>query len=266
MIDENFVLKKVGGLFANFAKENGALSPPVDPSKLARLCGVLDIEYRRMVPEGVLAPVKGGFAIYLQNNFRAWNRKKTRERFSLAHELAHTFFYDQNHPVPKPMKGAPRGGRLEHLCHLAAGEILLPSPLLKQELKRKGMVASADAMLGLAELFDVSLEALMRRLHESRLFEEERFAAILVDTLGSKQTIRAACYGPVLICNAPKPERGADFGSWVLPLLPTPDCIRDGGWTHNTKTAVISAKRIVRSPRSFVLDLQFGPPIQHLTA
>jgi len=45
-----------------------------------------------MIPEAVLTAVEGGFVVYLQDNFILPNRNKTRERFSLAHELAHTFF------------------------------------------------------------------------------------------------------------------------------------------------------------------------------
>ena len=149
MIDERFVLGKVDALFSHFAKERGGLSTPVDPVQFADSCGVLNIEYRHMIPEAVLTAVEGGFVVYLQDNFILPNRNKTRERFSLAHELAHTFFYDRNQEVPKPMKGSPRGEKLERLCHLAASEILLPSPLLKKELEKRGKVESAEALLGL---------------------------------------------------------------------------------------------------------------------
>jgi hypothetical protein len=263
MIDEHFVSAKVRHLFLQFATLHGGISPPVDPWKLANHCGVLNVEYRRMVPEGVLTPVHGGFTIYLQSNFSAPNRGNVRERFSLAHELAHTFFYDQNQTVPKPIKGAPRGQRLEHLCHVAASEILLPPHLLNDEIRLKGKVTSAEALTDLAMLFDVSLEALIRRLHQSRLIDEEKFAAILVDSVEGKEIIRAACYGPVLICNTTQPHRGLDFGSWASPLFPPSASPQDGEWTHTTKTAVISAKRITRSARSFILELQFEPPPIH---
>jgi len=61
MIDERFVLGKVDALFSHFAKERGGLSTPVDPVQFADSCGVLNIEYRHMIPEAVLTAVEGGF-------------------------------------------------------------------------------------------------------------------------------------------------------------------------------------------------------------
>ncbi|PYK95015.1 MAG: hypothetical protein DME36_03475 [Verrucomicrobia bacterium] len=260
MIDETFVLGKVGALFLRLVKERGALAAPVDPVQFASSCGVLNIEYRRMIPEAVLTAVEDGFIVYLQDNFILPNRNKLRERFSLAHELAHTFFYDRSQEVPKPMKGSPRGEKLERLCHLAASEILIPSPLLKKELEKRGKVESAEALLAVAAHFDVSLEVLMRKLHESRLFQEEEFAAVLVDSVAGKQTIRTACYGSILLCNTARPKRGADFNSWVLPLVPPTGDPGDTVWKHATKTALISARKIRRSNRTFILDLHFSPP------
>jgi hypothetical protein len=259
MIDETFVLGKVHALFSRFAEENGALSPPIDPARLASLCGVLKIEYRRMVPEGVLAPVEGGFTIYLQDNFVLPNRKKARERFSLAHELAHTFFYDKNPRIPKPMRGSPRGERLEYLCQVAASEILLPLPLLKKELERSGKVESVPTLLNLAKHFDVSLEALVRRLHQCRLFEEEKFAAILVDYVNGKQIVRAACYGAILLSNVTQPLRGMDFQTWIMALLPSTTDPEASEWKHTTEKTAISGRKIPRANRGFILDLQFSP-------
>jgi hypothetical protein len=259
MIDEAFVLGQVNALFSRLAEANVRLSAPIDPTGLADFCGVLKIEYRPMIPEAVLAPIEGGFTIYLQNNFVLPNRKRARERFSLAHELAHTFFYDKNSRIPRPMRGSPRGERLEHLCQVAASEILLPSPLLKKELERRGKVESIETVFDLAKYFDVSLEALMRRLHESRLFEEEKFAAILVDSANDKQIITTGCYGPILLSNVAAPLRGMEFKTWLMALIPPATDPNDSEWQHTTGNAVISARKIARSNRSFILDLQFAP-------
>src|SRR5437016_14630956 len=139
MASEDFVLRKVQSLLAESVRAHGPLQPPIDPTKIAPLCAVLSVEYRPMIPEGVLTPVPGGFKIYLQSNF-AQQGNKRRSRFTLAHELVHSFFYDLNGGVPKPLKGSPRGERLETLCHIGASQILLPDALLKQQLKRKGEV------------------------------------------------------------------------------------------------------------------------------
>ena len=212
-----------------------------------------------MIPEGALTPVQGGFRLYLQNNFTHQVTKR-RFRFTLAHELAHTFFYEVDGGVPKPIKRSPKGEKLEHLCHYGASQILVPDTVLKQQLKTEGAVASASAILDLAKLFDVSVEVIMRRLQELRLVADEKFAAILVDIVdGTKNRIQAACYGSVLLCNAPRPSRGMDFDSWVRPLLSPSGSARDLHWTCTTQTATITAEKVFRSNRSFILDLKFDP-------
>src|SRR5205085_1418955 len=108
MFGKDFVLRKVQSLLSEVVKVHGPLRPPVDPANIVSLCNVLDVEHRPMIPEGVLSPVQGGFKIYLQSNFTDQGTKR-RRRFTLAHELAHTFFYNVNGGVPNSIKGAPKG-------------------------------------------------------------------------------------------------------------------------------------------------------------
>jgi hypothetical protein len=261
MFDENFVLTKVQSLLSQSAKMHGSLQPPIDPAILTDLCAVLSVEHRPMVPEGVLTPVPGGFKIYLQSNFTHRSGMKFRRRFTLAHELIHTFFYNLNGGVPEPVKKSPRGQSLERLCHIGACQILVPDFLLRQELKTKGEVASVESILDLARLFDVSVEVLMRRLHQLGLIADDKFAAILVHTAdGGRHLIRAACYGSLLLCNANRPMPGMDFDFWVRPLLAPTASPRDSAWVRTTQTATIMAKKVFRSNRSFILDLRFDRP------
>jgi hypothetical protein len=263
MVSEDFILRKVRSLLSESVKVHGPLRPPIDPVKIAPFCAVLSVEPRPMIPEGVLTPVPGGFRIYLQSNF-AHERTKRRTRFTLAHELAHTFFYDLNGEMPKPLKGGPKGKRLESLCHIGASQILLPDALLRQQLEMKGEVASAHSILDLARLFDVSVEVVMRRLHELRLIADENFAAVLVDTVqAGRQVIQAACYGSLLLSNANRPARGMDFDTWVAPLLGSSRETEPSEWTRTTRTTTITAKKVFRSKRSFILDLKFTPLAFH---
>ena len=214
-----------------------------------------------MIPEGVLAPVSGGFRLYLQSNFANRPGVERRRRFTLAHELVHTFFYELVDGVPRPRKSSPKGEKLERLCHLGASQILVPDGLLAEELSRRGEVASSEAVLELAKAFDVSVEVVMRRLHERRLFSDEKFAAILVDTIeGGKRVIRGACYGSLLLCNVTRPVLGMDFDRWMLPLFGHADEYGRSEWTRTTPTATITARKVRRSRRSFILDLRFDKP------
>lgn len=269
MNDEAFISTKVQSLLSHHAKVQGSLRPPIEPEKMAGLCSVLCVEHRQMIPEGVLTPVPGGFKIYLQSNFANHPGAKFRRRFTLAHELAHTFFYELGGDVPKPKKRSPRGGVLERLCHVGASQILVPDVLLKQELanKNNGEVASAESIIYLAKVFQVSVEVIMRRIHETGAIAGERFAAVLVDVVETdRQLMKAACYGSMLLCNATSPKRGSDFHSWVRQLLPPSANARESEWTHETQSATITTKKVFRSKRSFILELRFDPPSRHSNA
>jgi hypothetical protein len=260
MVNDYNLSEKIRSLLLQFAKANGPLEPPVEPGDMADLCGILSIERRPMIPEAVLAQVQGGFRMYLQNNFVHQPNARRRERFTIAHELVHTFYYDRDAGLPKRKKRAPRAQILEVLCHDGASQILVPEDLLRRELQANGEVTSTERILGLTDIFDVSPHVMIARLHALGLIADASFGAILVDAPdGARPSIQAACYGPLLLCSAIKPKRGSDFDSWVLPLLDpkNPDARE---WTHKTRTATIAAKKVYRSNRSFILELRFGRP------
>lgn len=266
MVEKKRISDRVKLLLSEHAKTNGPLRPPIEPVKFLHLCNILSVEHRSMVPEGVLAPVDGGFRMYLQSNFAQRRGTKRRERFTLAHELIHTFFYDLNAPVPKPAKKSPKGEYLERLCHIGAASLLVPEDLLWRELKSKGRVASVDSIIELAKVFDVSVEVMVRRFHELSLVAEEDFAAILVEKSDSgRSLIRTACYGTIMLCSVVRPRYGLDFETWVLPLMPPSNESQETEWERAMPSASIKAKRIELSNRSFILELTFGPPKGKLT-
>ena len=218
-MDQSFLSEQVKSLLSKAVKAKGALQPPINPASLADLCGVLSIESRPMVPEGVLAPVEGGFRVFIQSNFADRPGANRRQRFTIAHELVHTFYYDLTEEIPRRSKGSPTGQKLERLCHIGASQILVPEILLRDEVKKNGEVESAQSVLDLARIFDVSPEVMIRRLHGLNGVLNDNFAAILVETAnGGNQLIYAACYSPVLLCHATKPERDLNFDFWATPF------------------------------------------------
>ena len=48
-----------------------------------------------MIPEAAMQITDGQFRIYLQSNFTEMPGASVRRRFSLAHELGHTLFYEE---------------------------------------------------------------------------------------------------------------------------------------------------------------------------
>jgi uncharacterized protein DUF955 len=265
MIGKDFISSKVNALLEQSSKTNGQLKAPVDPTMLAPFCKVLSVEPRPMVPEGVLVAVQGGFRIYFQSNFEHQRRMKLRQRFTIAHELTHTFYYDWNDEMPKPAKRSPTGQKLELLCHMGASQILMPKPLVNEIVEKRGEPASAEYIIDLAGTFEVSAEVAIRRLHELRLIPEEKFAAVLVDTATEgRRIIRTACYGPSLLCYADAPKQGMDFTDWLRPLQAPSSTSEDSEWIHSNQSGAISAKKVYISDRSFILELKFGRATQHL--
>jgi hypothetical protein len=263
VIGSDFISRRVGTLLEQFSRAGGHPKPPVDPANLAQFCGVVSVEPRPMVPEGVLVPVEGGFKIYFQSNFESQRGTRLRQRFTIAHEIVHTFYYDYNEGVPKPTRGAPAGVRLERLCHIGASQILMPDSLVGAVVQERGEPDSAGYIVDLAGTFEVSPEVAMRRLHDLRLIPEDRFAAVLVDAADG--IIRAACYGSPLLCHTLLPKQGLNFDDWARPLLDPSRRSEESEWTCRNRSGVIAAKKVYTSDRSFILELRFGRSMQDTT-
>jgi len=189
---------------------------PVNVSELAKLRGVTSVEKRKMIPEAVLGLEPPGFRIYLQSNFENFPGAIIRQRFSLAHEIAHTFFYELSDGKWRPMRDAPRGDSLEAACQKGAGLLLVPRRFLAQEIRNIGEPIGAKHTLELARRFEVSTEVMIRRLDEDGAFATTDIAVVLVRRPpGSSAVIEYATYPPWLKSLLPIPRRGASFSSWV---------------------------------------------------
>jgi len=105
-----------------------------------------------------LTPTDRGFVIEV-NAFATPQRK----RFSIAHEIAHTFF----NPVARTYRRSGLAVSVSHkrpellieesLCDIAAAEMLMPEDMFREAATREQ--PSIAAVQGLASLFDTSLEA-----------------------------------------------------------------------------------------------------------
>src|SRR6476660_5600918 len=85
-----------------FSLVGGVERPPVYLYAIARRVGVKRIRLRRIIPKGLLVPTHGGFNVYLRDERDAElsiDRPEpvgfltVRQRFALAHEIAHTMFF-----------------------------------------------------------------------------------------------------------------------------------------------------------------------------
>jgi hypothetical protein len=175
---------------------------------------VVAVEEREMIPEAVMTPEGDKFRIYLQSNFARSPGGQIRRRFSLAHEIAHTLFFEMRDGVMKPSLGAPRGDQLEMACQKVAAMLLVPKSLLERELGEGGEVSSADSILQLACQFEVSVEAMVRRLGEVEAFRVRFCPAVTRRSEDRRYKIEYAQHAPWLRDFVQKPRRGMDFEAW----------------------------------------------------
>ncbi len=145
------------------ALEEGWSGPPFDPVALARILGIKVVPRNnvsgdairddRIVPE-----TTGGLTIEFNPN-----KPPARIRYSICHEIAHSFFFDCGERVryrlaPEEMHGTDR--QLELLCNLGAAELLMPiGSFHKLPYDKIGI----DKVLDLRKEFEVSTEAVLLR-------------------------------------------------------------------------------------------------------
>lgn len=141
--------------------------PPFVPGACAEALGIPVVETPQRMPwDALLVPVGDDLRIVCS----AAGRSPARQRFSVAHELAHAFFVsarDQAHMRSRHVEpdATPEERALERLCDFGAAELLMPQPWFGEEVARHG--ARASSVRRLAETFEVSLEAAALRLVET---------------------------------------------------------------------------------------------------
>lgn len=142
------------------AIEEGWKGPPYDPFALADLLKV-SVVAREDIPEARTVPSPTGYLIEFNPN-----RPRSRVKFSICHELAHTLFPNcaervRNRVTHRDTKGD--GWQLETLCNIAAAELLMPvgsAPSLEH-----GRL-TIDAIRDAHKQHEVSTEAvLLRAIH-----------------------------------------------------------------------------------------------------
>lgn len=192
-------------------------APPVDLHEVAKASGVLSVDDCEMIPEAVICVDGHGFRIRLQSNFAGIAGTRLRQRFSFAHEIAHTFFYELRNGQMQPIPKAPKGDKLESACHEAAAMILVPDGLLTKELRARRSEIDSPFIVQLAEAFDVSLEVMLRRLVQVRAFDSTYLAFALVRRdANSGEKIEFTVHPPWLKAILTKPVRGTEFLAWFF--------------------------------------------------
>lgn len=139
------------------AMEAGWTGPPYDPFALAETLKI-GVVARQDIPDARTVPAGDGYLIEFNPN-----RPKSRIKYSICHELAHTFFPDcsnriRNRITHRDMKGDE--WQLETLCNIGAAELLMPigsTPSLENER------LTIEAILDARKKHEVSSEAVLLR-------------------------------------------------------------------------------------------------------
>lgn len=139
------------------AVDQGWCGPPFDPIELAKIMGI------SVRPNAALADARvfwadEGFEIEYNPH-----RPRGRVNFSIAHEIAHTFFPDCAEEVRNRSreKWEQRNWQLELLCNVGAAELTMPVGSFPSD---DDAVVTIEELMRLRKKFQVSAEAVLIRL------------------------------------------------------------------------------------------------------
>lgn len=137
------------------ALDKGWKGPPFNPLQLADFMAV-PTEAASDIPDA--RTVAHGSHVKIQFNP---SKPRARIRFSIAHELAHTFFPDVAEKVRnRGGDGSRNDWQLEMLCNIAAAEMVMPIGSMPDDIERR----SIETLMEERARFDVSAEAFLIRV------------------------------------------------------------------------------------------------------
>jgi hypothetical protein len=138
--------------------DKGWNGPPFDPFELAERLG-FQVVPRDDLPDARIVPMGSRNARIEFNP----TRPRGRLRYSIAHEIAHTFFSDWTDTVRNRLPSGIGSDQwqLEMLCNVAAAELLMPLGTF-EEVRHESV--SVEHLMTLRKKFDVSTEAMFLRV------------------------------------------------------------------------------------------------------
>lgn len=265
----SFLEHHVDRILDVYLKNAERKSPPVDVIQLAESIG-LSVEYREMIPEALTKPDRGGFRIFLRSNFRDLPGYRVRQRFSLAHEIAHTLFFETREGRLRRVAEAPRGDALEAACHTGARLIIMPARFLSATLGHTGHEIDGETVRNLCQSFETSAEVVLRRLMYADVLKSSQKALVLVrQQRGAPETIEMGVYPDWTTAVLLKPIRGLEFHRWFYRLDDTvnTDCecaaqksqaAEGGALMRETPLGALSARAISLTASARIYELSLN--------
>jgi len=163
-----FVVQKAQRLL----KQSNFEGPPFLPERLAPFQRVKQIVKEDLGDlSGLLVPLDDGFEIKINAT-----HPPERQNFSCAHEIAHTFFFEEEGRVLIQRLVRDRGEKAardweENLCDVAASELLMPSQIFNGYASRYHY--GIHALIPLSRTFQASIKPIVLKLcdvHPSHCF------------------------------------------------------------------------------------------------
>lgn len=159
---------------------------------IGKLSGIAELQFGvPLASEGAIVPLPtGGFSVSI-----ARPRRSNRARYTLAHEIAHTFFYDATSKPPvrlTPYNASGMANREvraataleERFCDAFAAEILFPAEAAKLEMGSCTRIADSSELLAFLEdlgpRWGISVELALRHLNRAYGLDANRNRVISV--------------------------------------------------------------------------------------
>lgn len=157
---------------------------PIDPHGVARVCGVKSVEDVVSLEEsGRLETQKGGHRILVRAS-----DSKTRKRFTVAHELGHTFFASSQDEERKYSQEE------EARCNVFAAALLMPKAAFVRGFSESIKLGPTRCVLALAKRFVVGPDAVLRRLRELSLLSKTPYIVATLSRQGGVWAVDQAIY------------------------------------------------------------------------
>ena len=205
--------------------ECAPLRLPIDLTRLAIKQGIAQIHFRPMPSDGAIEVVADGFVVHMQCTKQQLvptsavdsGAMSARQRFTLAHEISHTFFYDA---ARQPREPHPTPRLLERSCNHAAQRLLLPEHLLAREIGTGGRFDSIEMALDIASAARVSTEVVLQRMDELDAFKETDYAILTLRRQDDSEIVTTGVCMNGVFGKFPRPTLYGPPPKWVWRIAP----------------------------------------------
>jgi Zn-dependent peptidase ImmA (M78 family)/O-acetyl-ADP-ribose deacetylase (regulator of RNase III) len=196
------------------ARDAGWEGPPFNPLAIAKLLNITAEANADVIDARTISNEKG-----LRIQFNP-TQPRERQRFSIAHEIAHALFPDVG-DAPRHRGGDrsdPDDWQLEMLCNLAAAEFVMPMG----SLPTRNQLPGIEELINECRRFDVSVEAFLIRV--TKVTNEPVIMFCASPATGSTETARYRVDYTVLSSTAPNlyfagrviPEESSVYGCTAI--------------------------------------------------